>query len=545
MKKLTLLLVLAAVPGWPLTAEQVSVPWPEFKKLYGESIEREVMKAQARPTETKPPLVYTIEEAVYRLDIGKEHAQGDVLVSGKIVSGAPAPIPLFDNALVIAKTKQITGGALLARQDDHGGIAFLPDRTGKDFQLVLSFLVRIQEDSQSRIVSFAVPHALKNSLSLKTAAGTTLLEEPGIADADGVYHFSPGTSVNVRFLDPKGVSATALVDIDTFSRIRVQGRRAMISTTFVPVQRLPKSFILQVQDNAQYVSSSLTASWIKELDKGSYQISIPSAESQPFSIQFAVDETADAGGFALILPGINGNNGREGDFVLEEPDDGEISLTGKGLVSDIPIARLNQYLTQAVGKSRAYVHLPPRETLTLNVRRFKPVSTHPLVLDTQYFFLSFDESGSVLSVLVMDIPPGMGPRLKLNSTPNTKIWSLTVNRRKRTVYAHDDNTWVIPLEDGTTSHVQLALLHKGPKLGLHGRLEAMLPETGLPARTLRVGIALPSRVQLLSLEGPINPIHAPSWETPTEFVGNPHFFSRSFYEGQGMKLAISYKEPVQ
>jgi len=32
---------------------------------------------------------------------------------------------------------------------------------------------------------------------------------------------------------------------------------------------------------------------------------------------------------------------------------------------------------------------------------------------------------------------------------------------------------------------------------------------------------------------------------PADFVGKPHLFSRSFHKGEGMKLAISYKEPVK
>ena len=545
MKRLLSMLVVLWVPVSLLAGAQISVPWTEFKELYKQSIEREIMNRQTIPPKKKEPLVYTIEEAVYRLTLARESAEGEALVTGRIISGDPAPIPLFGRDIVIARTKQLRGGSLLSGQDNNKGITFLSDGKSDEFQIILSFLVRPQEDSRSKFISFAIPSALKNSLSVKLSPETRLLEEPGIADADGVYHFSAVTSLNVRFLDRKGISATALVDIDTFSRVRLQGKRAMITTSFVPVQPLPNSFILQVHNEAQYISSSLKSSWIKKQEDNSYEIKIPSAEKSTFSIQFAVEESDDTGGFLFLLPRIKDNNGKEGDFVLDEPDDGQITLVGRSLVRDIPVARLSSQFAQAAAKDKFYMHVAPSETLTLTIERFNAVSTPALVLDSQYFFTSFEESGNVLSVLALEIPPEMGPRLELKSIPDTEIWSLTVNGRKRKVYTNDDNTWIIPLEGGETSYLELALLRKGKKLGLHGRLDVILPETGLPSRTVRMGIALPERVQLLSLEGPVSPASGEPWKTPVEFVGKPHFFSRSFYKGQGMKLAISYKEPVE
>ncbi len=544
MKRLLLLLVVLSLSETLVADDSVSVPWTEFKKLYRESIERDIMSRQATLPKKKEPFVYTIEEAVYRITLDKESAQGEVLVTGKLVSGDPAPISLFGKDIVIAKTKQLTGGSLLSTQHGTKRIAFLPDGKKNEFQLMFSFMVRPQEDSRSRFVSFVIPSALKNSLSLELSPEARLLEEPGIADANGVYHFSTATSLNIRFRDRKGVSATALIDIDTFSHIRLQGKRAVTTTTFLPVQPLPRSFILQVQAEAQYVSSSLKSSWIKKQRDSSYEIRIPSDEKGVFSIQFAVEESAETSGIVFLLPRIKNNNGKEGDFVVEEPDDGQITLVAEGLVSDIPVAKLGKQLVQAAGKNRFYMCIPPHEAIKLNIRRFKAVSTPPIVLDSQYFFISFEENGSALSVLAVDIPPEIGPRLRLKAIADTEIWSLTVNGRKRKVYTNDDTTWIIPLEDGEISHVQLALLRKGEKLGLHGRLEAVLPETGLPSQTVRVGIALPKRVQLLSLEGPVNPSSVELWEAPLEFVGKPYFFSRSFYKGQGMKLAVSYKEPV-
>jgi hypothetical protein len=545
MKRLFSLLVTLSISGSLFAAEQVTVPWAEFKDLYKESIEREVMRAKAEPASKKEPLVYSIEDATYRLKLSKDSIEGEVRIVGRIISGDPAPIPLFGRDIVIAKMKQVEAGSLLSGQGETGGISFLPNGKEDEFQVTLSFLVGPQEDSSSRFISFAIPSALKNSLVIELPESSTLLQEPGIVDADGVYHFAASTSLDLRFRDEDGVAAVGLVDIDTFSRVRLQGKRAMITTSFSPVRTLPRSFVLQVQDNAQYVSSSLKSSWLRKREDNSYEIKVPQGNPDLFWIQFAIEESVEEKGFAFRLPLIKENNGKEGDFVLEEPDDGQVTLVGKGLVSGIPAAKLNSRLLRAAGKDRFYMHIPSMGPIRLDVERFKAVSTPPIVLDSQYFFTSFEENGNVLSIIELTVPAGVGPRLKLNAVPGSEIWSLSVNDRKRKVYTNDDGKWIIPLADGEASKVQLALLRKEKKLGLHGRLEVVLPETGLPSRSVRVGIALPERVQLLSFEGPLNPAKGESWKRPSEFIGKPHFFSGSFYKGQGMKMAVSYKEPVK
>ncbi len=543
MKTLLSLLVVLSVSEVLVAEESVSVPWTEFKDLYRESIERHIMSKQVSPGKEPEPQVYTIKEAVYRITLDKQNGRGEVLISGRILSGKPTPIPLFGTDIVISGTSQISGGSLMSDDNNRTGIFFLPDGRKDEFQIALSFLVRPQEDSRSRFVSFAIPSALRNSLHIQFPPEISLLEEPGIPDKDGAYYFSSATELAIRFVDKKDVSATSLVDIDTFSSVRLQGSRAMIATAFVPVQPVPQSIVLRVENDAQFVSSSLKGSWIAQREDGAYEISIPPGYGDLFTIQFAIDESKASSEFIFALPSIESNNGHEGDFVLEEPDDGQITLTGKELVAEIPVARLNTRLAQVIGGNRFYTHISTQEPISLKVTRFQPVSTPPLVLDSQYFFTSFEENGSVMSVLVMDIPSEIGPRLMLKAIPDAKIWSLTVNGRKRKVYSNSDSTWIIPLEDGEESHVEFAFLRHGEKLGLHGRLEAVVPETGLPARTVRVGIALPDRVQILSLEGPVNPSSAPSLQAPVEFVGTSHHFSRNFYKGEGMTLAISYKEP--
>jgi len=545
MKQVVALVFLLSVAGLLQADDLVSVPWPEFKKVYRESVERDIMKTHAGPEMQKEPFIYTIEEAVYCINVDKNTARGEALVTGRVISGTPALIPLFGRDIVIEKTKQVSGGSLLADQDASRGILFLPEGGTKPFQIMLSFLARPKEDSKSRLVSFAIPPALKNSLTVNLSPDTAMIEDPGIPDAGGIYHFAAAPSLSVRFLDRKRLDAPETVEIDMFSRIKLQGKRTVITTTFAPARTPSGGFVLRAQKDAQYLSSSLKASWIMRRDDNSFEIKLPEDEKGVFNVQLAIDEPRGTNGIAIILPGIEGNSGREGDFVLEETDDGQITPGGNGFVPDIPVARLTKELVAAAGKNRSFMHIQPKEALRLDVQRFNPVATPPMVLDSQYFFTSVDENGSILSTIMMDVPPEAGPHLRLKATAGAKIWSLTVNGKNRKVYGDAGSAWIIPLDSGEVSRVELALLQKGEKLGLHGRLEIALPETGLPSRNARVGIAIPDRVQLMSIEGPVNPDPDKSWQIPVTFIGKPYFFSRSFFKGEGMRLIVSYKEPVK
>ena len=540
MKRLLLLLVLLFMPSALCAEESISVPWKESKALYRESIEREVM----RTPKEKVPLIYTLEEATYHLTIREKSAEGQVLLSGKVLSGDPEPIPLFNRDMVIAGVKQVTGGSLLPDKSPTEMIYFLPDGETEAFQIMLSFLLEPKEDSRSRFLTIAIPQALKNSLALELPSGARLLDEPGILDAHSIYHFPAAQSLTVRYLDTKGLSTESPVEVDMFSRIRFHGKRAVITTAFLPQQPTPASFTLKAPKGSQYVSSSLNPSWIRQLDNGLYAIDLPPHMEAPFTTRFSVEGSVKDE-LSFQLPVIKDNNGKEGAFVIEEPDDGQITIWGDGPVSQTPIERLATELKRFAGENRFYMHIPPEKTLSLHIKRFQTVSTPPIVLDSQDFFTSFDDNGTMLSVLVMDIPPELGPRMKLKPLPGAEIWSLKVNGRSKTVYSGNEHEWIIPLAEGEVSHVELAFLRRGENLGLRGRLETALPETGLPSRRVRVGVALPERVQLLSVEGPLSPESGEAWKLPKEFIGKLHFFSRSFYKGDGMTIAVSYKEPLK
>lgn len=541
MKTAGWMVALMLAAGTVSAGDAVSVPWDEFKQLYRESIERDVMKKN--PTAgTEKPFVYTLDEAVYTLSVGQKSSEGQALISGRVVSGSPEAIPLFSQGLVVTGIRQVTGGSLLCGDGEGEGISFLPG--GSNFQLVVSFLCAPQADARSRVVSVGIPAALKNSLTLTLAPDTQLVEAPGVADREGIHHFPSSGSLTVRYMDRQELSAQSVVEVDTFTRLRFADRRLVMATTVVPIQPLPPGAVLQAPEGARFLSSSLKSSWIRKADDGSYLLDVPRDEKGAFTIEFAVDDFCREGDASFRLPFFRKNSRKEAAFIMEEPDDAQITLTGTGLVTRIPVARLAEALKAAAGQDRMYMQIQPEETLRLKLARFQSVSTPALVLDSMAFFAAFEENGNTLSVLTMELPPDAGPRLGVKAVADAEIWSLSVNGIKKRVFAGSDQTWILPLAEGAVSRVELAYLKKGDKLGLQGKLEAELPETGLAARNVAVGLALPQRVDLMSVEGPVSSDPKAAWKTPAEFVGKPYFFSRAFYKGEGMKLAVSYKQPV-
>lgn len=186
------------------------------------------------------------------------------------------------------------------------------------------------------------------------------------------------------------------------------------------------------------------------------------------------------------------------------------------------------------------------KTESLSIR-YKTVSTPPMVLDALYCYTSFEENGNALTVINMTLPPEAGESLKIKSVPHADIWSFRVNGKKMKVFEskEKDTFWILPLAKDKASEVELALLTRGEKMGLSGRLEWALPQMEFPTRTVNVAFGLPERVELTAFEGPVSPASPFKRSRPKEFIGKPYYFSQSFYKGEGITLAVSYKEPVK
>ena len=70
---------------------------------------------------------------------------------------------------------------------------------------------------------------------------------------------------------------------------------------------------------------------------------------------------------------IEENRGQQGRFVVEEPDDGQMTVSANGLVSELPVKRLGEVLSKNVDQSRFYMSVPRHEKINLTLRSFQAV----------------------------------------------------------------------------------------------------------------------------------------------------------------------------
>ena len=530
-----LLLAIAALSG--AAEEIVTVPWIDFEKLYRESVERELKEAE--PEEEERDL-YTIEEALYSFDVGDESASARVLLSGKVLSGEPDAIPLFKTDVIVSSMERVEGGNLVS---DGEGVSLIPAGEG-DFQVVLSLLAPVEEDGRSRYVRLGVPYALKNGLTVNLSAGDRLLEHPGIVGAEGTIHFAPRSELTVRFEEEGDPSSAGALEIDTLTVVRLEGKKLFFETHFVPSRPVPSPFRIRLTSEARYLSSSLKGSWIKPVEDGALLVTLPEKGTIPFTVDYVLDRDVTLPS-TFSLPSVPENRGSEGIFFVEEPEGGEIDLTGEGFVKGLSPSRLPAGLRSLPDKRADLSRIAPGGRARLVFTPFETVRAPEVVLDNLSFFTSFEEGGRVLSVLRMELPPGMGPRFQIGSVPGAEIWSLRVNGKSKNLYTVEEESWIIPLSGDEKSLIELAFLRKEEKLGLRGRLEVLLPETGISARNVTIGVALPPRVELLAVEGDLAPVPEGKRSLPAEFIGERYFFALTFYKGEGMTVPLFYKEPVE
>ncbi len=172
------------------------------------------------------------------------------------------------------------------------------------------------------------------------------------------------------------------------------------------------------------------------------------------------------------------------------------------------------------------------------------VDTPEAVLHSVTFYSSFAEDGTVLSAMHLVIPGNERNQLELNPIEGAEVWSLTVNDKPRSLYLSAAEKWVIPLDPKVDSKIELAYLTRNQKLGLEGRLDFEIPETGLTARSVNLIVGLPERMHMLAMDSDLQPANGRGWPEFKSFNGRPHFFSRPFYRGRAFSASIIYQEPV-
>lgn len=515
--------------------ENVTLPWEEFKTLYRDQLQREF--AEQHPTAEKP-FLYSIDAVSHSVTVQGSQVQARMLIRGQVISGQPQAIDLFQSAAVLSAAESVNGGTLLYADKRY---QFLPKK--RRFQLDLQFLHALEEDSESEFVRLPVPEALRNQLQIHLADGYQLLNPPGLADAQDNYYFSPRQELTLRFASQQQLAQAKPIEISGLHLIEMQGEQAMLSSYYFSHQALSQTLDIPMPAGARFLSTSLKPS---DVSQDAQKVSIRVGGISPqqlFTLQYTLAPQS-SGAYQFALPAIADNTERSNYLLVQEIDGGQVKLTDQ--YPQISAARLDANLQNiAQNHAGSLFEIPSSSQVALNYQRFAGVGTPEVVLDGMYFYAAFEESGSMLAVLKMTLPAAAGPRLQLQKVPGAKIWSLQVNGEKKQVYALDESSWIIPLAQGRVSEVELAYLLESDKLGLQGRLEAQIPATHLPTRRVFVGVALPPRVDLISLEADLSQAKGEGWELPSSFIGKPYFFSRAFYTGAGMPVALFYKEPVQ
>ncbi len=523
----------------------LTLPWDEFKTLYTEKIQQQFDQ------DTKKKIIksiVSIDEAHYKVSIDGSEALVDVLIRGKQLQGKPEPLALFNHNVAISQINNVEGGAIIS--DDTGYLLYIDSSTeNKTFQVNLTLVVSLLEDRQSQKLSFNIPEAVRNILDVELPLETDLIEHPGIQQSVQRYYFSPDNELTLRFAD-SSKRDQQIVDVDTFTQIELEGDKYVFTFHCVPDHFSKQNIELAFQSPLRYLDSSLPSSRLKSSGLNKLNINTGQHEASEFSIRFEVDAKDSLAD--IQLPFFTENIGQEGIFQILEPVEARISLTSEKIQRDLSYNRLpmsiKNSIKQNVNVGGNYQKIEKSQSFNLDLKRFDAVEAPQIVLNELFFYTSFAENGNEISVIRMELPKQAGDRLVLNPIPNTEIWSLLVNGKKKEVFTqtNDDHKtiWVIPLEENERSIVELTYIQNHKKLGLEGRLSITVPETGLAAEKVFVSVGLTDRVELVAVEGDLTPAETAQCPVVKSFTGKPYIFQYPFYRGKALEAAIFYKEPL-
>jgi hypothetical protein len=513
----------------------VAVPLEEYKSLFRERIERELRE------QPKTPDLHTIEQAEYIVHLDSSRVEGEVQLRGKVVSGKPPAFKVLGREVAVTEVVETSGGALLS--DGDGAPAFLAEPGAPEFVVHLRFSILTTEDAGMRAARFAIARSVRSALTVNVGDGLLLAEAPGIVAGDGAYHLAAADAITLRFFDRENVAAAAMVEVDTLAEITAQKGRHLVRLWMLPKRSMQAPVVVVAPTGAQYVGASLPADAIAKNADGLYNVALRAPDAGPAYVEFLLEEQPLENA-PLTLPTIEANRGQQGRFVVQEPSDGEVAVSGDGLMQNLPIDRLGDALASVVPRQTAFMSVPGAPELKLSLRQFEPADAMSTVLAVQQLFTVIEENGTSLSTLILELPKDWGRRLRLDAVPGAQIWSLSVNGAAKQVLMGEDGAWLIPLEPGVASKVAISFLTHSEKLGLLGKVPVVVPKTGLASQSLHVGVALPARLMLTGIEGGLSTVNGASWEAPLEFTGRKYYFSRAFYKGEGSAIVVAYKEPV-
>jgi hypothetical protein len=511
-----------------IAVAQVSLPWTEFKQLYAERLQREWEAARAE----REQALYSIDSAVYELRLSPTGARGTLRLSGQLLQGEPQPLRLFVPDLTITQVKAIEGGTLLS---DAEGYRLYLTQPGA-FALDCEILLPLREDQRSPFVAFTIPAAVKNSLRLEPDAGLRILEAPGQSLDKDVYFFAPRQALTVRFAPADSALGQAPL-VDSFSRFELLDDHYRVTVYLAPRRELSQPLRVRFPQ-ARWLGASVQRSWIS-VEGDELVLKLPPDWRQPLTLDYQLSAAATA----VQLPAIAGNLGQDGAFQVLAPESARIGVTADGLRRGLDVGHLPPALREYAGIAGSYAQASGTAAVQFALERFATVAEPAVVLESVHQYTSIADNGTLLSVVRLQVPPLPQQRLVLPAVADAAIWSLTVNGAPRSVYGQDDGQWIVPLAEGE-SLVELAYWRKTPRLSLQGRLELPAPALGLAARSYNLALGLPERVELVALEGDLEPGDGSQWPSVSQFSGRPYYFTQPFYRGEPLVIGIHYREPV-
>lgn len=515
-------------------AETVTVPWKDFQRLWTENMERSLRKK----LETAP--VVPTEDCIDRLELdlrlGEDgRAQGILSIQGRLLRGQGRSIPLVEAPTLLLELLELKGASLV--QASSGGAAIRPEPGAEGFSARMRIQTRLRRDRSAPYLALPVPLAVRNEVRLDVPEGWTWERGDGQDGEGGIRHYAPGSLLELRVRPSRETAKARRPEIDSFFQVEPLVERVGLHGVFLLRDRVPGRIRVDMPEGMELLSSDLPAGVLEHEGPGVLCLRLPDALGQ-FRLRFR------GKGGIIRFPRIRDNGGREGAFVLREPEEAELILEGAEGLNLLPVDRLPAVFRDSLQGWTSFRRLAPETELPYRLRPLGRVSAPAVVLDRVELLATVEEEGAILSVLRFTVPQGAGPRLRFPAVAGARIWSLQINGRPSRVFASPGGEWVLPLAESGPSSIELAFLRQGAPLGLRGRISIECPATGLAARRLVMAVALPERIELVSVDGPVTASRSRPENPPPSFEGMCHAFEKNFDEGKGASVALSYKEPV-
>ena len=112
-------------------------------------------------------------------------------------------------------------------------------------------------------------------IARETEDGLELIDGPGIKQPDGRYYFSPAAVLELNFTNASRLDATPKPNINSFTRIGLEGTKYVLSTTFVPNQPSPEVVEIRFAASLAHLDTSLRRSFVWHPSRQNIALALP------------------------------------------------------------------------------------------------------------------------------------------------------------------------------------------------------------------------------------------------------------------------------